>query len=619
MDAEIFFAVVVFGLGMLPIARHLWRTRPRPVGVVVIITSLVAAAAVAWAMTRYRPAVTPEAEHTNRPTRVNEAGYASSQTCKQCHPGEYGTWFSSYHRTMTQLVEPETVIPAFDREVEVYGVTYRLERRGDTYWIEMPDPADAGAPRVSKRLIMSTGSHHQQAFWLDAGEGRPPEISPIVYVIGEDKWVPMGDIFLRPEGGQFQPDWNQACVFCHATQTQSYTPAGANREVTEFGIACEACHGPGQAHVASNQSPVHRLGNHLGDEGDATIVNPARLSPERASMVCGQCHALWQRDADARKANHTFRPGGALVSSPSGEVDPADQWSDGMVRSGGREYSGMLDSPCVQAGEMSCLSCHAMHKPAADLRPVRQWADDQLAAGMRDNAACLQCHEMQDVAAHTHHAAGSSGSTCTNCHMPHTSYSLLKAIRSHQIDVPTVQATLETGRPNACNQCHLDKTMGWAADHLHTWYGTERPALTSDQESIAASILWLLRGHAGQRALAAWTLGWEPAKEASGSDWMAPFLAELLADPYPAVRAIAYRSLRQLPGFEDFAYDRTGSVDQRESAVSKAYSLWERDAAGANREARGSATLVGADGDLQRDTVHRLRSERDNQTISWFE
>jgi hypothetical protein len=34
------------------------------------------------------------------------------------------------------------------------------------------------------------------------------------------------------------------------------------------------------------------------------------------------------------------------------------------------------------------------------------------------------------VTAHTHHASNSSGNECYNCHMPHTTYGVLSAIRS---------------------------------------------------------------------------------------------------------------------------------------------------------------------------------------------
>src|SRR5205814_10303265 len=118
------------------------------------------------------------------------------------------------------------------------------------------------------------------------------------------------------------------------------------------------------------------------------------------------------------------------------------------------------------------------------------------------------------------------------CHMPHTTYGLLKALRSHQISVPSVAVTLDTGRPNACNLCHLDKTLQWTAARLQQWYGTPPPRLSDEQQTIAASLPWMLKRDAGQRALTAWSMGWAPARQASGQSWMPPYLGLLLDDPY---------------------------------------------------------------------------------------
>src|SRR5262249_9552034 len=139
-------------------------------------------------------------------------------------------------------------------------------------------------------------------------------------------------------------------------------------------------------------------------------------------------------------------------------------WSDGMIRVSGREYNGLIDSPCftraTDAKKISCSSCHTMHKPDTDPRSLHAWADThQVSSGLDGNEGCLQCHEKlrSNLTAHTKHAAASPGSTCYNCHMPYTTYGLLRALRSHQISSPTVQASVDTGRPNACNLCHLDK------------------------------------------------------------------------------------------------------------------------------------------------------------------
>ena len=237
-------------------------------------------------------------------------------------------------------------------------------------------------------------------------------------------------------------------------------------------------------------------------------------------------------------------------------------WPDGEIRVAGREYNGLLESPCYQGGEFSCISCHSMH--GGD-------PDDQLAANMDGDHACLQCHEkfQQDIEKHTRHPVQSSGSRCYNCHMPHTTYGLLKAVRSHRISNPSISSDLESGRTNACNLCHLDQTLAWTREHLVGWYGTAEAAVEGDQRTVAAGVLGLLQGDAGSGAILAWHMGWEPAQTASRADWMAPFLARTLDDPYDAVRYIGSRSLGRVPGFANFQYDYLAPPAERRRAVSR--------------------------------------------------
>jgi hypothetical protein len=230
---------------------------------------------------------------------------------------------------------------------------------------------------------------------------------------------------------------------------------------------------------------------------------------------------------------------------------------------------------------------------------------------MEENRACLPCHAEYNaddtLAAHSRHLPESTGSNCYNCHMPYTAYGLLKATRSHQIDSPTVASSLETGRPNACNQCHLDRSLRWAAESLEAWYGQAQPELTEIQQAVPAALIWLLSGDAGQRALMAWSMGWEAARQASGAEWMPQFLTQLLLDPYDAVRLIAHRSLRQHVGFEDFAFNFVGSQPQRQAAINDA---------AARLEGLAPRTLIDdPDHKLPADVLMRLHSQRDDRVI----
>ena len=265
----------------------------------------------------------------------------------------------------------------------------------------------------------------------------------------------------------------------------------------------------------------------------------------------------------AKTTGHSFRPGDDFNETRVLRLRPEDtesltpfqlysensiSWPDGMVRTAGRDYHGLLDTPCLASGEYSCLSCHAMHK--------YEDRDDQLKPGMRTNAACLQCHpQFEEVAAlesHTNHRAASSGSLCYDCHMPHSSYALLKGVRSHSLTSPTVGESVDYGRPNACNLCHLDQTLAWTQRNLEEWYGQESflPNASLSSERAAAAD-WLLEGDAAQRGLVAWAMSKPEAREVSGTRWMAPLLARLLSDEYPAVSLIAQRTLNGLPEFED--------------------------------------------------------------------
>jgi hypothetical protein len=257
-----------------------------------------------------------------------------------------------------------------------------------------------------------------------------------------------------------------------------------------------------------------------------------------------------------------------------------------------------------------------MHQALDDRRPPEEWADDQLAPRTAENDACLQCHPAfeANLADHTKHAAGSTGSACYNCHMPYTTYGLLKTIRSHTVSSPSAAESVEAGRPNACNLCHLDKTLGWTADQLEKSYGMPRPALTAADESVAASLLWVLRGDAGQRAILAQAMAWKPAQEASGTDWMAPYLAQLLDDPYDAVRFIAARSLRTLPSFGRFQYDFVAGPRARREAQLRAMAVWDGSRGAASRRA-SVELLLDARGDVEIDAVRRLLAQRNTRRV----
>ena len=304
------------------------------------------------------------------------------------------------------------------------------------------------------------------------------------------------------------------------------------------------------------------------------MINPKKLDHEVASEICGSCHSNFLHDdPELLVRGAQFRPGRRLTEfgrfyRPQLEKDGdiiSRFWADGTNRSTGREFMGMKDSACYRNGAMSCLSCHSMHESDPN---------DQLRVDMNSNEACLQCHEdmREDIEAHTHHAAESSGSQCYNCHMPYTNYGLFKATRSHSITSPSVESIQHKTRPNACNLCHLDESLAWTSKHLANWYGQPAATLEEDERVTSAWALWALRGDAGQRVVAAWHPRWQQAQEAAGSEWTRIVLEELAKDPYSAVSYVAEASIKRLPN----AAPATKEQRAKTLGVAKGQSLAER-------------------------------------------
>jgi predicted CXXCH cytochrome family protein len=618
-------------------------------------------------------ALTPRQDKTN--------GYTSSASCRACHPSQYASWHKSYHRTMTQLASTNSVMGRFDgTEIESGGLHYRVFQTNGQYWATMPDPeiimkAVMGGrriddhtyliktngvlkhldltevQRVDKRVVMTTGSHHYQTYWVE-GSVRNPQTQtnetkygnvlqtlPLVYLPKEQQWIPRDNAFMTaPDSKRMISQWNHHCIKCHSTAGNPGlvdSDGTFDTRVAELGISCEACHGPSAEHAEHYRSPLARYAEQFRDTPAAKVVNPAKLDHKRSSQICGQCHGvyIYNNEKLGRHFAHNgpkYRPGDDInsiryyIQHPGPAPTPVRQedleknkrffrerwWDDGTILAGGREFTAMRVSACYTKGTLSCVNCHSMH----DSNPV-----DQLKPDMRGNTACIECHTESEytteIGQHTFHKPDSTGSNCLNCHMPHTTYALLGAIRNHQIQSPTAKRSIRHGTPNACNLCHLDQTLNWTQQQLAKRYGHESLPLSAEQKNTSAALLWLLKGHAAQRAIAAWHAGWQPAIDASGDGWLAPHLARLLEDPYGVVRHIANESLKKQPGFGAFEFDFIAPEAERARLAKRAITQWN-DLPGNDTDATGDAILIDPDRQLMETAIQALLKNRDNRPVS---
>jgi hypothetical protein len=191
------------------------------------------------------------------------------------------------------------------------------------------------------------------------------------------------------------------CFSCHTTGAVASNRFEPEKAVP--GVQCEACHGPGAAHVAS-------MSSQRGEHASATIMNPARLTPADSVDFCGACHRTW---ADVVEDSS---PGAGIVKvrfQPY-RLENSRCWGkDGDPR-------------------ITCIACHDPHLPL-----VREAA--------AYDSKCLACHS----AGQKGRADAKTGTTCkvatgncVSCHMPRYSVPQTHAIfTDHYIRVvrPTTQ------------------------------------------------------------------------------------------------------------------------------------------------------------------------------------
>ena len=539
-------------------------------------------------------------DQARAPADRRTAHGVTSQECARCHEAQFASWRRSFHRTMTQVADRQSVVAPFAGESFDYlgfravmtmsdqGVPHmRIEARPDRAVDSNTDPMvdravdpamDRAVDRGMGKVVIdadvthTVGSHrYQQYLAARAGSGEFFRL-PVAWHIGEQRWIHMNGAFLEPEALPGDAEaymrhhnrWNDNCLFCHNTSARPGLNADGEfaTHVGEYGIACEACHGQASLHIQRYANPLARLWrgglDHRG--GDDTIAHPADLSPQRESAICGRCHG--QRighDMAAILANGDgFVPGTDLsqISRPifreSSLTGTPPQpfrdrfWRDGTPRLSAYEYQGLLLSACYNRGEpggLGCNHCHDMHGDEPDM---------QLRTGRQAQHACASCHPNYDRVSPTTNAAIHGGHTsqvtCQDCHMPRITYGLLQGMISHRITNPDPGKWLgHHDQPDACTQCHVDRDRAWAAANLGGLgfpdRGESGPVADVRESWASRVVLDLLGGDPVQRGLAAHALA-QPSAHGLGDEQRAALLVAL-DDGYPALRWMVWRALKQ--------------------------------------------------------------------------
>ena len=363
--------------------------------------------------------------------------FAGAAACAKCHANVTHTWSTSRHSKMVQPATTTGVVGDFARApVTLRGSVYRFRTQAGAFYIT--ESYLTGKPQ-EHRVQYTLGNRRIQHYLTTLADGRIIVLPPTWDVLRKN-WFHNLDIDDPEEapGTQVQI-WNKNCYSCHVSQEQkNFDPRTVAYKTAwlDFGINCERCHGPGAEHAAFYGKP-NRQGKPQHD-----VVVQTRLNAARNTAVCAQCHSFRDILVDGFAAGDDyydhFLPMLEFSQAPS--ADPG-YWPDGRPRRFSTDAYGFWQSECYLKGNATCLDCHVVpHNTDVDKNP-------QLKPDV--NTLCTRCHRAEgaSLTSHTHHAEKSAGSSCVECHMPRTVYSIKAEIRDHAMTIPAPENTSRTPFP----------------------------------------------------------------------------------------------------------------------------------------------------------------------------
>ncbi len=407
--------------------------------------------------------------------------YVGRDACKECHEMEYDLFQHSDHDLAMDIATEESVLGNFnDVTFTHYGVTSRFYKKDSSFYVHTEGP---GGVMEDYRISYTFAVRPLQQYLVEF-PGGAYQCLPIAWDTrpeseGGQRWfhlypdekIAHDDILYWTRTTQ---NWNYMCSECHSTNlTKNYDYETKTYHTTwnEIDVSCEACHGPGSLHVdwankveegaSPDIYPDLGLVVRLKDTDNATwVFDPdsitARRSVPRQSdelvQMCARCHS--RRSVITEDYYH----GGSLLKThwPS-LLDEGLYFADGQIEDEVYVYGSFLQSKMYKAGVV-CKDCHEPHSG-------KIYVDG--------NALCYRCHMASAYGGREHHFhdPADEGASCMECHMHERTYMVVDPRRDHSIRIPRPDLSDKLGTPNACNQCHTDKSNEWSTRYLEEWYG----------------------------------------------------------------------------------------------------------------------------------------------------
>ncbi len=436
---------------------------------------MLAGAALACLSACEQGSTVPGASEDAAPRAAAEAGYVGAAACTPCHAAAAQAWSGSDHDRAMQAATAATVLGDFaDATLTVGGVETRFVTRDGRFAIRTQG---ADGAMVDLAVVRTFGVRPLQQYLVPFARGRL-QAFPIAWDTERRRWFSLypdePTAAGRPLWTHAALNWNQGCADCHSTALRKGYDAATDSYATTWvdeDVACEACHGPGGAHVEWARSRPD--GTDVATDSAVPVhlaVGPLAGRDRRAQVAqvetCARCHA------HRRVVHPDDRPGRPLLDAwAPALLEEGLYHADGQIIGEVFEYGSFVQSRMFHEG-VACSDCHEPH----GLRLVA-----------KGNALCTRCHAATayDAPAHVHHPAASPAARCISCHMRTATFMEVDDRRDHGFHIPRPDLTVAVGVPNACNGCHAERPAAWAQARVVEWFGKSRPVDVHATEVLA--------------------------------------------------------------------------------------------------------------------------------------
>ena len=412
--------------------------------------------------------------------RAAEASYVGSTACASCHAAQSEAWRSSHHAAAMTVATPETVLGDFkDVSVESHGSKGRFLRDGGRFIVET-EGRDGKTARFE--VAWTFGVEPLQQYLVAFQDGRvqalPWAWDSRTKELGGQRWFhlypdrPIPSTDPLHWTGSMQ-NWNFMCSECHSTGVQKgYDPQkdSFHTSFSEIAVGCESCHGPGGDHLDWAKGGRDPGRANKGFDGsyarrekvewspDPKIGSPTKGAPRPAAdevELCAHCHSR------RGEIHEGWRPGQPLLDTHLPSFLAEDLFEDDGQMKDEVFNDHLFKQSLMYAKGVICGDCHDPHSGKLKLARTE---------------ICGQCHQPARFATkqHSGHVNGPGAPDCVSCHMPARTYMVVDERHDHSFRIPRPDLTKTLQTPNACNDCHKDKTADWAALAIEKWRGANR-------------------------------------------------------------------------------------------------------------------------------------------------